>query len=224
MSFINLNDQGAVYAPGWFLAHEECVRETRTISQSGATSAANGSKYVKMGTPFPSNDGNCIGIVYEDVDVTTGDMPGSVVTKGVIYKDRLPVTLESAAATALAGLGFTIITSTPSIIRPVYPTSLTTLTVSFAESGTSGKTDPTVSGYTPASGDSYVYKLGSGTSATNAPTVLPGQVLETGWTAWDGSSDITIAAADDGKYMTIAVINAAHEAVAAGAGAVDRKS
>lgn len=65
-----------------------------------------GAIYVKGGTPYPSNDANAIGIIYEDVDVTTGDMPGSVVTKGVVYEDRLAVTLDSDAKTALAGLGF----------------------------------------------------------------------------------------------------------------------
>lgn len=224
MSFINLNDNGTVYAPGWFLAHDECVRETREMPVSLATTAADGSKYVKAGTVFPSNDGNAIGIVYEDVDVSTGAMPGSVVTKGTIYKDRLPAALESAAASALSGLGFKLIDSAPTVVRPDYPTTLATLTVSFAESATSGKTAATVSGYTPASGDSYVYKLGTGTTSATAPTVYAGQVLSTGWTAWDGSSDITIASADDGKYMTIAVINAAGEAVAAGSDAVDRKS
>ena len=91
MSFIN-GENGKVYAPGWFLAHEECVRETKEIPQEGATVAENGGKYVKMGTVYPSNDENATGIVYEDVDVTSGDMPGSVVTKGVVYEDRLPVT------------------------------------------------------------------------------------------------------------------------------------
>ena len=64
MSFINLNDQGTVYAPGYFLAHEECVRETREIPQTGAITAADGSKYVKMGTPFPANGATAIGLVY----------------------------------------------------------------------------------------------------------------------------------------------------------------
>ena len=171
MSFINLNDAGTVYAPGWFLAHEECVRETRTILQTGATTAANGAKYVKMGTIYPANDATAIGIVYEDVDVTTGDMPGSVVTKGVIYEDRLPeavdtystatvpsggnpktlglyersgsspnyvytlttdttaaenktyysydgVLIASAAKTALEGLGFKFVATTPAVTRP----------------------------------------------------------------------------------------------------------
>lgn len=104
MSFINLNDAGTVYAPGWFLAHDKCVRETRTILQTGATTAANGAKYVKMGTIYPASDATAIGIVYEDVDVTTGDMPGSVVTKGVIYEDRLPEAVDTySTATVPSG-------------------------------------------------------------------------------------------------------------------------
>lgn len=118
MSFINLNDAGTVYAPGWFLAHDECVRETRTIPQTGATTAANGAKYVKMGTIYPANDATAIGIVYEDVDVTTGAMPGSVVTKGIVYEDRLPVTLADAAKTALEALGFTFVEEAPAVTRP----------------------------------------------------------------------------------------------------------
>lgn len=117
MSFINLNDQGTVYAPGYFLAHEECVRETREIPQTGATTAEDGSKYVKMGTPFPANGATAIGLVYEDVDVTTGNMPGSVVTSGVVIESRLPVTLAEAAKTALEGKGFTFVTE-PAVTRP----------------------------------------------------------------------------------------------------------
>lgn len=118
MSFTGTTKKGAAYAPGWFLADNEgCTRETRQIKQTGATEGDNGSKYVKMGTVFPSNDANAVGIVYEDVDVTTGDMPGSVVTKGYVYTDRLPVTIAEAAKTALAGKGFTFATL-PTITRP----------------------------------------------------------------------------------------------------------
>lgn len=91
MSFIMNNRQSTVYAPGWFLANnEDCSRFTRTIPQSLATINADGTKYVKMGTIFPANDATATGIVYEDVDVTSGNMPGSVVTKGEVYEDRLP--------------------------------------------------------------------------------------------------------------------------------------
>lgn len=118
MSFIGTVDEGLVYAPGYFLAHEECERKTRQIAQAGATTAANGAKYVKMGTVYPANDATAEGIVYEDVDVTTGNMPGSVVLKGTVYEDRLPVALADAAKTALKAKGFTFIATTPAVTRP----------------------------------------------------------------------------------------------------------
>jgi hypothetical protein len=58
-----------------------------------------------------------IGFVYEDVDVTTGNMPGSVVTKGVVYEDRLPAELTAAAKEALEAKGFTFVT-VPTVTRP----------------------------------------------------------------------------------------------------------
>lgn len=103
MSFIGNVEQGNTYAPGWFLAHEECERKTREISQTGATTI-DGKKYVKMGTIYPSNDSNAEGIVYEDVDVTSGNMPGSVVFKGVVYEDRLPITGANYTAVTLKDL------------------------------------------------------------------------------------------------------------------------
>ena len=117
MSFISAVENGLTYAPGYFLAHEECVRETRQIAQSGASTAPNGGKYVKMGTVYPANDGTAIGIVYEDVDVTNGDMPGSVVTKGVVYEGRLAVEIADAAKTALEAKGITFVAD-PSVTRP----------------------------------------------------------------------------------------------------------
>ena len=106
MSFIGAVEQGKVYAPGWFLAHEECERKTRQIAQNSAlvVTAANGGKYVPMGTAYPTNDGNAIGIVYEDVDVTTGNMPGSVVTKGVVIEGRLAITGADYDAVTLKNL------------------------------------------------------------------------------------------------------------------------
>lgn len=102
MSFIS-GGQGKTYLPGYFLAHEECERKTRQVTQSMAVTEENGTKYVPMGTIFPSNDSNAVGIVYEDVDVTTGDMPASVVLKGTVYEDKLAVTGKTyGAATVTA--------------------------------------------------------------------------------------------------------------------------
>ena len=120
MSFINRPAiTGHTYAPGWFLVNnEDCTRETRTISAAGVTADADGGKHVAMGTLYPANDATAIGILYEDVDVTGGDMPGSVVTAGTVYLDRLPVTPAAAAKTALEGLGFKFITAAPTTTRP----------------------------------------------------------------------------------------------------------
>lgn len=106
MAFIGAGTKGTVYAPGYFLAanDENCVRETREIAQSGAVEVADGTKYVPMGTAYPSNDGNAIGLTYEDVDVTTGNMPGSVVTKGIVYEDRLAVTGANYSSVTLKNL------------------------------------------------------------------------------------------------------------------------
>ena len=104
MSFIGEIKRGVNYHPGYFLAHEECERKTRQIAQAGATTAADGAKYVKMGTVYPANDATAIGIVYEDVDVTTGDAPGSVVLRGVVYEDRLPEAVDTySSATVPTG-------------------------------------------------------------------------------------------------------------------------
>ena len=121
MSFIGDVNKGKTYAPGYFLAHndEGVTRETRQIAQANATTADDGTKYVKMGTAYPSNDGNCIGLLYEDVDVTTGDMPGSVVTANAeVYLDRLPAELADAAKSALAAKGFKFIDAAPAVTRP----------------------------------------------------------------------------------------------------------
>lgn len=94
MSFIKSDNSAKIYAPGYFIARgdETIKRETREIKQSGAITADNGAKYVPMGTIYPANDATAEGIVYEDVDVTTGDMPGSVVLDGCVYTERLAMT------------------------------------------------------------------------------------------------------------------------------------
>lgn len=95
MSFIK-HDNKPIYAPGHFLAHEECERQTRQFNQNSALVVTTETgKYIPMGTAYPTNDGNAIGITYEDVDVTNGNMPGSVVTKGTVIEERLAITGES---------------------------------------------------------------------------------------------------------------------------------
>lgn len=119
MSFIANAIKGAGYHPGWFLAVDEtCERLTHQMEQAKAETAENGGKYIPMGTVWPANDATAEGIVYEDVDVSSGDMPGSVVTRGTVYLDRLPVEMDEEAKTALAAKGFVFIDEAPAVTRP----------------------------------------------------------------------------------------------------------
>lgn len=86
-------------------------------------------------------------------------------------------------------------------------TSLAELTVTSEAGSASGKTKVTVTGYTLATGDKYVYKVD-----TAATEVIYGADLSA-WTEWDGTSDIT-AATD--KVITVAVVNHDDEALASG--------
>lgn len=117
MSFAIHDYTARTYAPGYFLAEADCSRETQTIAATSAETAGNGGKFVPAGTIYPSNDQYATGIVYEDVDVTSGDMPGSVVTRGVVYEDLLPKQLDSDAKTALIAAGF-VFKQSPEVTRP----------------------------------------------------------------------------------------------------------
>lgn len=87
--------------------------------------------------------------------------------------------------------------------------TLGSISVSSSAGTASGDTAITVSGYTQPSDETYKYKVAD----TTAPTVKYGQKLTTGWTAWDGTSDITAAT---GKKITIASVDGNNRAQAAG--------
>ena len=218
MSFILNDPLNTKYQPGWFLDSADCRREAVQVAQnhSQVVTKADGSKYVPAGAVVPSNDGNAKGILYEDVDVTSGDMPGSLVTEGVVYEDRLPASVQSTAKAVLPGITF--ISAAPAITRPDFTiTALVALTVESAAGTAVGDTALTVSGYTLKSGEGWKYKVTTGTAAT----VIPGEVIGSGWTAWDGDDDIT--AATDKKLALIAV-NVSGQAIAYGSCTVTAKA
>ena len=208
MGSFTSNETGAkTYAPGYFLASEDCKRITTEIAQAKGTTVGT-AKVVPAGTVYPSNDGNAIGIVYEDVDI---------VTEGTVYEDKLPAAIESTAEAVLTGIR--VITTSPSVTRPAWiPGELTTLSVTSAASATdTGKTAITVSGYTLKTGESYKYKIDS----TTAPTVTKGQTTWTGWTNWDGDDEIS---STTGYKITVAVLDTAGAAIAAGSANVTVKA
>lgn len=105
MSFIS-STQGIGFRAGHFLANdEECTRVTMTIpaNHAEAVTKADGTKYVPAGAII-----NDKGILYEDIDVTNGDAPGSVVVEGTVY-DVFETTPEIAGITVVA---------VPTITRP----------------------------------------------------------------------------------------------------------
>lgn len=119
MAFIDKTTQGTIYQPGWFLAKEECRRETRMFKADGTTAETkdgpNGGKYVPMGSVYKEGGSTAIGLVYEDIDVSVGDAAGSVVTAGDVYDDR-------CAASAKSDLGdvtsINFVGNAPKVTRP----------------------------------------------------------------------------------------------------------
>ena len=206
MSFIQSNTSRG-FTAGFFLADEECLRETMTIpaNHSQAVTLADGSKIVPAGALITGK-----GLVYEDVEVTTGDMPGSVVTRGVVYTDRLP------SGSSIEGLSGITGKAAPAVTRPDFDIDgLTELTIVSAAGTAVGDTALTVTGYTLKSGESWAYKVGDA-----AATVLPGEVVS-GFTAWDGEDDITAAT---GKKLALVALNAAGQAIAYGSATVTAKA
>jgi bacterioferritin-associated ferredoxin len=127
MSFIQHDALNTLYQPGWFLASGDCKRETVQVNANHAqvVTKADGSKYVPAGAVIPSNDGNAKGLLYEDVDVSTGAMPGSLVTEGKVYEDRLPASVQSSAKAVLGGITF--VSAAPAIgcyVREIVEKSL----------------------------------------------------------------------------------------------------
>ena len=216
MSFIVHDPENTQWKAGWFLASADCTRETVQVNQghSQVVTKADGSKYVPCGAVIPSNDAYAKGILYEDVDVTSGNMPGSIVTRGIVYEDRLPAAIESAAEAVLTGIK--VIVNEPTITRPTSfdKTALASITVASTAGTGAGKTDVAVSGYTLGSGERYVYKV-----AAAAISVALGQVLSVGssagqWTA--ATFPLDELTATTGQYITVVAVDATNAAVAAG--------
>lgn len=119
MSFFDGPNKGYGWAAGHFLVNDEtCVRQTMTIAANHAQRVTrdDGRIVVPAGAVIPANGATAKGILYEDIDVTNGAMPGSVVTEGIVYGDRLPAALASAAASALTKI--TVIAASPTVTRP----------------------------------------------------------------------------------------------------------
>lgn len=78
-----------------------------TFAKDDAASVTiDGRKIVKAGTIYPSNDGNAIGIVFSDIDVTDGDCNGTIIVHGFVKTAALTANPASAAKSALKTIQF----------------------------------------------------------------------------------------------------------------------
>lgn len=212
------SDSGYGWAAGHFLVNDEtCIRKTMTIAanHAQAVTRTDGRTVVPAGAVIPSNDGNAVGILYEDIDVTEGAKMGSVVTEGTVYEDRLPAAIESAAESAMTGI--TVITTSPAITRPDYfSKAFVGLTVTSTEGAASGKTVISVAGVTLDTGEKFQYKADTAMPAT--PT-LGGKV--TGFTDFDSGDSLTIA---DGKKVAVVALTAGGYVFGSGGTTADTKA
>lgn len=67
------------------------------------------------------------------------------------------------------------------------------------------------SDHTLASGEHFVYKTGS-----IAPTIGYHEQPDYTWTEWDGSSDIAVGTGENGKKITVALVNSSGKVVSSG--------
>ncbi|GIP55951.1 hypothetical protein [Paenibacillus vini] len=89
-----------------FLASAKFQAFTDLVSNVGVSAGEDGRKIVKAGTILPANDGTAKGILLNDVDVTYGPQPGSLVEEAYILEDRLPAVPTAEAKTALKEIKF----------------------------------------------------------------------------------------------------------------------
>lgn len=142
---------------------------------------------------FTSDELGLIGI-HETADYTNLTASDTVVSGVTLFAERLD------------GIVVSLIDATP---------TLQTLTVTSEAGTASGDTKITIT-ETKGAGNSYVYKVD-----TAAKEPKYGELCKTGWTAWDGSADIT---ATTGKVITVVEIDGNKRAQAAGHATVTAKT
>lgn len=94
--------------PNFLESEKSLVLDTFNIS--GSTGKKDGGyMIVPTGTVYPTDNENAIGIVFENVDVTGGDAPGSVLVKGRVLENNLAI--SAAAKNALIKNGIVFVSS-----------------------------------------------------------------------------------------------------------------
>lgn len=110
---MNFNSKTKIFdnGPEIMATYKNRVAFTCTVSDSEVVANSEGRKLVPKGSLLDElgtikNDATVIGILAEEVDVTNGPQPGSLILEGYILKDRLPVAPDKTAIDALKKITF----------------------------------------------------------------------------------------------------------------------
>lgn len=183
-----------------------------------------GTSVVKAGSPMTSagavatTESQAVGLLLYDVDPNVNPN-GSLLVQGVvnarIARQYSGCTLN-AATLKVAIPGIVLREDAPLRYTASFRPPCIALTVSSSASASAvGKTAVTVSGYSLGSGESWVYTIGDAILTPERGADL------SGWTAWNGSDEIT---ATTGKKITVAAVGADDRAIACGGDTVTSKA
>ncbi|MCJ0932930.1 hypothetical protein MST22_17400 [Virgibacillus halodenitrificans] len=89
-----------------FLASAKFQAFTKQVSDAGVAANADGKKIVPAGTVYPANDATAEGILLNDVDVTEGPQPASLIVEGYVLEARLPAAPVQLAKDAMTEIKF----------------------------------------------------------------------------------------------------------------------
>lgn len=86
------NTKEILMFPDHYVAHAHTF-----LKDDAAATVAGGKKIIKAGTIYPTNDGNAVGVILYDVDVTNGDETGAILVHGFVNAKKIPAQPSSAA-------------------------------------------------------------------------------------------------------------------------------
>lgn len=80
------------------------IKIPKASAAEGIVVQENGRFIVKAGTVYPSNDNKAQGLIFQDYDVTDGDVTAALMIHGFVRGDRLPANINTAAAAVMPGI------------------------------------------------------------------------------------------------------------------------
>lgn len=80
------------------------IKIPKASAAGGIVVQENGRFIVKAGTVYPANDNTAQGLIFQDYDVTDGDVTAALMVHGFVRGDRLPANINAAAAAVMPGI------------------------------------------------------------------------------------------------------------------------